>query len=62
MGRPTPIAGEGDLVESEQFTKQVYFALEHIFNTSNTPNDKFKLQRQRWIDDLRAGENPFTPD
>ncbi len=25
-------------------------------------NDEEKLQRQRWIDALRAGENPFTPE
>lgn len=25
-------------------------------------NDEKTFQRQRWIDALRAGENPFTPE
>jgi tetratricopeptide (TPR) repeat protein len=27
-----------------------------------TNNEEEKLQRQRWIDALRAGDNPFTPE
>jgi tetratricopeptide (TPR) repeat protein len=27
-----------------------------------TDNDEWKLQRQRWIDALKAGENPFTSE
>jgi len=27
-----------------------------------TENDDYKAQRQRWIDELRAGKNPFTPE
>jgi WD40 repeat protein len=29
---------------------------------ASTNNEEEKLQRQRWIDALRAGENPFTPE
>lgn len=27
-----------------------------------TNNDEQKAQRQRWIEALRAGEDPFTPE
>jgi hypothetical protein len=29
---------------------------------SSTNNDKRKAQRQGWIESLRAGKNPFTPE
>ena len=27
-----------------------------------TDNDKWKAERQKWIDELRAGKNPFTEE
>jgi len=29
---------------------------------NSTENKEYKIQRQRWIDALRAGKNPFTPE
>jgi hypothetical protein len=33
-----------------------------ITSTSNVLNKKQKAQRQQWIDALRKGQQPFTPE
>jgi len=44
-------------------TGNITGAIEDFQAFINSTNDKdMKAQRQRWIDALRAGQNPFTPE